>query len=148
MSNSLHPHEMPYVRLPCPSLSPGVCSTSCQSSQWCHLTTSLPVTPFCSYPQSCQASRPFPLSWFFISSSLSITSLEAQLVRILLQCRSLPAMQENQVRFLGWEDPLQNEMAIYSSILSWEIPWTTEPGELWTLGLQELDTSATKPLPV
>ena len=57
-------------------------------------------------------------------------------------------MQENQVRFLGWEHPLQNEMAIYSSILSWEIPWTKEPGELGTLGLQELDTLATKPLPI
>ena len=38
-----------------------------------------------------------------------------------------PAMQETQVRFLGWEDPLEKGMAIYSSI-AWKIPWTEEPG--------------------
>ena len=36
--------------------------------------------------------------------------------------RSLPAMQETQVRFLGWEDPLEKEMATHSSILAWKIP--------------------------
>ena len=35
-------------------------------------------------------------------------------------------MQETQVRFLGWEDPLEKEMATRSSILAWEIPWTEE----------------------
>ena len=39
-------------------------------------------------------------------------------------------MQETWVRPLGWEDPLEEEMAIHSSILSWEIPWTGEPGRL------------------
>ena len=41
-----------------------------------------------------------------------------------------PAMQETQVRSLGQEDPLEKEMAIHSSILAWEIPWTEEPGGL------------------
>ena len=40
-------------------------------------------------------------------------------------------MQERQVRFLGREDPLQNEMATHSSILAWEILWTEEPGGLY-----------------
>ena len=40
--------------------------------------------------------------------------------------KNLPAMQENQVRFLGWEDPLENEMATHSSILAWKIPWTED----------------------
>ena len=35
-----------------------------------------------------------------------------------------------QVRFLGWEDPLEEEMATHSSILAWRIPWTEEPGGL------------------
>ena len=35
-------------------------------------------------------------------------------------------MQETQVRFLGWEDPLEKEMAAHSSILAWEIPWTED----------------------
>ena len=51
-------------------------------------------------------------------------SLVAQMVKNLL------AMQETQVQFLGWEDTLEKEMAIYSSILAWRIPWTEEPGRL------------------
>ena len=38
--------------------------------------------------------------------------------------KNLPAKQETQVQSLGWEDPLQEEMATHSSILAWEIPWT------------------------
>ena len=37
-------------------------------------------------------------------------------------------MQEMQVQFLGWKDPLEKEMATHSSILAWRIPWTEEPG--------------------
>ena len=49
-------------------------------------------------------------------------------------------MQETQVRFLSWEDPLEQEMATPSSILAWRIPWTEEPGELQsTEGCKELD---------
>jgi len=51
----------------------------------------------------------------------------------------MPAMQETQVRFLGWEDPLEKEMATHSSILAWTIPWTEESGRLQSMGLQELD---------
>ena len=54
---------------------------------------------------------------------------------------NLPAVQEIQVRLLGWEDPLEKEMAIHSSILAWKIPWTGESGGLQSLGLQELDTT-------
>ena len=48
-----------------------------------------------------------------------------------------PAMQKTQetlVRSLGGEDPLEEEMAIHSSILAWRIPWTEEPGRLQSLG--------------
>ena len=51
--------------------------------------------------------------------------------------KNLTAMQ---VRFLGWEDPLEKEMATHSSILAWRIPWTEEPGELQSMGSQESDT--------
>ena len=44
--------------------------------------------------------------------------------------KNQPAIQETQVGSLGWEDPLEKEMAIHSSILAWEIPWTEEPGGL------------------
>ena len=48
----------------------------------------------------------------------------------------LPAVQETQVRSLGWEDPLEKEMATHSSTLAWKIPWTEEPGGLQSMGLQ------------
>ena len=43
---------------------------------------------------------------------------------------SLPAMRETGIQSLGREDPLEKELAIHSSILDWEIPWTEEPGRL------------------
>ena len=47
-------------------------------------------------------------------------------------------MQEMQVRSLGWEDPLEKEMATHSRILAWEIPWTQEPDGLQSMGLQRV----------
>ena len=45
--------------------------------------------------------------------------------------KNLPTMQETWIWSLGWEDPLEKEMATHSSILAWEIPWTEEkPGSL------------------
>ena len=44
--------------------------------------------------------------------------------------KRLPAMQDTGVRSLGQEDPLEKEMATHSSTLSWQIPWTEEPGRL------------------
>ena len=55
--------------------------------------------------------------------------------------KRLPAMQGTQVLSLGWEDPLEKEMATHSSILAWEIPWTEEPGGLQSMGSQELGTT-------
>ena len=46
---------------------------------------------------------------------------------------NLPAMQEMWARSLGWEDPLEKEMATHSSIIAWEIPWTEEPTGAWEL---------------
>ena len=50
--------------------------------------------------------------------------------------KHLSAMQETRVRSLGWEDPLEKEMAARSSILAWKIPWTAEPGRLPCTGWQ------------
>ena len=50
--------------------------------------------------------------------------------------KNLPAIQETQVRLLGWEDPLEKGMATHSNILAWRIPWTEEPGGLQSTGLQ------------
>ena len=47
---------------------------------------------------------------------------------------NLLAMQQTQVRTLGQEDPLEKELATHSNILTWEIPWTEEPGGLQPMG--------------
>ena len=46
--------------------------------------------------------------------------------------KNLPAMQETRIRSLGQEDPLEEGMTTQSSILAWRIPWTEEPGELYS----------------
>ena len=53
--------------------------------------------------------------------------------------KNLPYMREaqvTQVQFLGWEDPLEEDMTIHSRILAWRIPWTEEPGGLQSMGSQ------------
>ena len=55
--------------------------------------------------------------------------------------KHLPAMLETRVQSLGWEDPLEKEMANHSSILAWKIPWTEEPRGLQSMGYRELDTT-------
>ena len=60
------------------------------------------------------------------------TSLVAQMVK------HLPTMQETWVQSLGWEDPLEKEMATHSSTLAWEIPWMEDPGRLQSMGLQRV----------
>ena len=50
--------------------------------------------------------------------------------------KSLPTMQETWVRSLGWEDPLEKEMATHSRTLAWKIPWMEETGRLQSNGLQ------------
>ena len=52
--------------------------------------------------------------------------------------KPLPAMQETWVRYLGWEDPLEKEMATHSSILAWRIPWMEELGGLQSTGSQRV----------
>jgi len=58
--------------------------------------------------------------------------------------KHLPAVRETRVQSLGWEDPLEKEMAAHSSTLAWKIPWKEEPGRLgsqsWTLSDFTSDT--------
>ena len=55
--------------------------------------------------------------------------------------KCLPAMRETQVRFLGWEDPLEKEMANHSSTLAWKIPWTEKLVGYSSWGCKESDTT-------
>ena len=54
--------------------------------------------------------------------------------------KNLPAMQETQVKSLGQKDPLEEEMATYSSFLAWRIPWTEAPSGLQSMGLKRVST--------
>ena len=69
----------------------------------------------------------------YLEASLP-TSFVAQMVK------NLHEMQETWVRSLGWDDPLEKEMATHSSILAWKIPWTEEPGRLQSTGSQKSQT--------
>ena len=64
----------------------------------------------------------------------SWASLVAQTVK------RLPVMRETQVRSLGWEDPLEKEMATHSSILAWRIPCMEKPGRLQSMGVAKSRT--------
>jgi len=63
-------------------------------------------------------------------------SLMISLLVQMLKC--LPTMQETQVQSLGWEDPLEMEIATHSSTLAWKIPWMEEHGRLQSMGLQRV----------
>ena len=67
-----------------------------------------------------------------VKAHLCLLCLVAQRVK------SLPAMWETWVRSLGWEDPLEKEMATHSSTLAWKIPWTEEPGRPQPMGSQRV----------
>jgi len=63
---------------------------------------------------------------------MGVASLVDQMVK------RLSTMRETRVRALGWEDPLEKEMAIHSRTIAWKIPWTEEPGRLQSLGSQRV----------
>ena len=65
---------------------------------------------------------------YFPAHSIRPASLVAQRVK------RLPAVQETWVQSLHREDPLEKEMATHSSTLAWKIPWTEEPGGIWSMG--------------
>ena len=81
--------------------------------------------------------------WTFVSKVMSL--LFNTVFRIVIRAslvtqtvKRLPAMQETQVQSLGWEDPLEKEMATHSSALAWRIPGMAEPGGLSLMGLHRV----------
>ena len=78
--STLQPCGLQHTRLPCPSVSSGVCSNSCPLSQWCHLAILSPAAPFFSYLQSFPASGSFWMSWLFASGRQIIGASASALV--------------------------------------------------------------------
>ena len=86
MSDSLWPYELQHARVPCPSLSPRVCSNSCPLSQCCHPTTSSSVSPFSFCPQVFPASEPFAMRRLFASGGQNIgASVSASVLPMNIQ---------------------------------------------------------------
>ena len=57
---------------------------------------------------------------------------------MVLKVKNMPAMWEIQVQSLGWDDPLEEDMVTHSSILTWKIPWTEEPGGPQSMGSERV----------
>ena len=85
VSNSLRPHGLQHTRLPCSSPTPGACSNSCPSSQFCHPTISSSVVPFSSCLQSFPASGSFPRSQFSSGGQSVGVSASASVLLINIQ---------------------------------------------------------------
>ena len=106
------------------------------------------VSPF--YPGETHPAAPFLPAWIVNCHPCGIKDhFKAKPAIILDQCshwtslvaqtvKRLSTMRETQVRALGWEDPLEKEMAIHSSTIAWKIPWTEEPGRLKSMGSQRV----------
>ena len=162
MSDSFQPHGLQHTRLPCPSLSPKVCSNSCPLGWWCHPTVSSSVTVFSSCPQSFPASESFPTSQLFTWGGQSIgASASASVLPMNIQgwfplgltgwisllskggaSGKELTCQTGDLRDMGfiprWERSPEEEMAAHSNILAWKVPWTEEPGGLQSMGLQKV----------
>ena len=74
----------------------------------------------------------------FLARVKALVASQLKAFLVAQRIKRLPAKQETRVQSLGWEDPLEKEMATHSSILAWRIPWTEEPGGLQSTGLQSV----------
>jgi len=120
MSDSLLPHGLQHVRLPCPSPTPGACSNSCPSSRWCHPTILSSVIPFSSCLQSFPTSGSFPMSQFFATAFTGYTV--AVFIRVGKCC------QENQAPGKGCFTLL-----ISSSVCCWVVLRRGSANPIFTL---------------
>ena len=136
VSDSLQPHELKHARPPCSSPTPGVYSSSCPSSQWCHPAISSSVVPFSSCPQSLPASESFPMSQLFtwVGQSTGVSALASFLPKntqgwspsewtgwIFLQSRGLSRVFSNTTvqmhQFFGSQPSSQSNSHIHTWLL-------------------------------
>ena len=126
--NSLRPHGLKHDRLPCPSLSPRVCSDSCTWIQWCYLAISSSATHFSFCLQSFPASRSFPMSWLFAPRSQS-TGTSASVLPMSIQ-GWFP---------LGWIGliSLQSKglLRVFSSIAIWKHQFFSAHQGMWAYNI-------------
>ena len=143
MSDSLWPHELQHVRLPCPSASPGTCSNPCPLSQWYHPTISSSVVPFSSHLLSFPASGSFPMKsalcirwpkyWNF---SISPSKEYSGLISFRIDWFDLPAVQGTLKSFLQYHSlkaSILHHSAFFMVQLShpYITAWKTIPLTVW-----------------
>ena len=87
------------------------------------------------YQNECTLEEPFKTLVGYHLHTIKLTHLKCTAQMIF---SGLSTMRETRVRSLGWEDPLEKEMAIHSSTIAWKIPWTEEPGRLQSMGSQRV----------
>ena len=88
------------------------------------------LTMLCQFQTFSKVTQLYTCMCLFFQILIPLTSLVAQMVKCL------PAIQETRVWSLGWEDPLEKEMATHSSTLAWKIPWMEETDRLQSTGSQ------------
>jgi len=117
MSSSLQPHELQHTRLPCPSLSPGICSNSCPLRQLCqHSTILFSVTPIPTCLQSYPALVSYLMNWLLASGGQSIAT-STSVLPISSQCWfSLELTGLNSLQFKGLKSLLQHHSSKTSII--------------------------------
>ena len=69
---------------------------------------------------------------------VNMTDISRKTSLVVQMVERLSTMRETRVQSLGWEEPLEKEMAIHSSTIAWKIPWTEEPGRLQSMGSQRV----------
>ena len=143
--DSVWPHGL-HARLPCPSPSPGACSSSSPLNRWCHPTVSSSVVPFFSCLQSCPASGSFLMSQLFASGSQSIGASASASVLLMniqdwfplgltglisLQSRGLSRVFSNTTvqkqQFLGFQPSLWSNSHIHTWLLQKPYLWLCGP---------------------
>ena len=118
VSDSLRPHRLQLIRLPCPSPSPRACSNSCPLSGWCHPTISSSVIPFSSHLQSFPASGSFPVSQLFASGGQSTgASASASVLQVNVQ-DSFPLGLTGLISFLSKDSQESSPAPQFESISS------------------------------
>ena len=127
MSNSLRPHGLQHVRLPCPLLSLGVCSNSCPLGRWCHPTISSSVAPFSSFPQSFSASVSFLVSWPFALRSHNIeTSASASVHPVNIQGWFPVGLTD----LISWQS--KSLSRVFSSTTVWKLQFFSVQYSSWS----------------
>ena len=165
MSDSLWPHELQHIRLPCPSLSFGVCPNSCSLSLWCHPTISSSAAFFSFYVQSFPASGSFLMSQLFSSGSqgirasasasvlpmniqgwfpLGLTDLVSLLSKELSRVFSNTTVWKHQ--FFGTQPSLWSNSHIHTWLLGKPELWLYGPLSLSLSTVQQTGNSLVSPL--